>query len=118
MSTTKTAIVLALFCTLLITAGQVLWKLALEQNTGWFGVVNSFFLIGSLSYAVAAFIFITSLKSGDLSVIYPITATSFIWVTLGSPIVFPTEIITIGKMVGVLLILLGVSSIGYGSGAK
>lgn len=118
MSTTKTAIVLALFCTLLITAGQVLWKLALEQNTGWFGVVNSFFLIGSLSYALAAFIFITSLRNGDLSVIYPVTATSFIWVTLVSPLVFPTEIITISKVVGVLLILLGVSSIGYGSGVK
>ena len=57
---------------------------------------------------------IKALKHGEVSMLYPIIATSYIWVSIGSSIFF-NEIINIWKWAGVFLIVVGVIVISYGS---
>jgi multidrug transporter EmrE-like cation transporter len=118
MRTSITAIILVLVSTLFMTAGQVSWKIALRDIQGIAVIVSGPFLIGCLFYAVAAVLFISALRNGELSVIYPVTATSFIWVALVTPMFFPADVVTTIKWVGVIAVLFGVSLIGLGSDAS
>ena len=65
-------------------------------------------------YAIGAMLLIVALRDGELSVLYPIIALSFVWVTLISIFLFH-EYVSAYNWVGVAAILLGVSLIGYGS---
>ena len=56
-----------------------------------------------------------SLKHGELSVLYPIYAMNFIWVSIMSPYFFETDSMNEVKWVGVLAIVAGVALIGLGS---
>ncbi len=70
---------------------------------------------GILVYGLATIIFIPALKGGDLSVLYPLVATSYIWVSLLS-VKYLKEKMNVYKWLGVTVIILGVALIGIGSG--
>ena len=72
--------------------------------------------IGFVIYAIAAGVLITALKGGDLSVLYPIISTSYIWISLFSPIFFSTDSMNMIKWSGIGFIVIGVSLIGIGGG--
>ena len=57
---------------------------------------------------------ILALRNGQLSVLYPIIALTYVWVTILSPLFFD-DLINGFKVAGVALIVLGVSFIGLGS---
>ena len=57
---------------------------------------------------------VISFRGGEVSVLYPIIATSYIWVSFLS-IFFLNEIMNIFKWLGVAFIIAGIVSIGYGS---
>ena len=65
-------------------------------------------------YAFATIIFIPALKGGELSVLYPLVAVSYICVNLYS-VKFLKEKMNIYKWSGIALIILGVIFIGLGS---
>ena len=71
-------------------------------------------IFGYILYALGAVIMIIALKYGDLSVIYPFLALSFVWVFLIS-IIFLGETILFVNWAGLFLIILGVSFIGRGA---
>ena len=113
MVTKPSAIVLVVICTLLTSGAQVLWKFAANQGIpalflGWY-LWAGFFL-----YALGAAILIRSFKDGEVSVLYPIIATSYSWVTLLSNHYFQ-EPITHYKWVGIAGIVLGITFLGAGS---
>jgi uncharacterized membrane protein len=56
------------------------------------------------------------LRHGQLSVLYPIIALTYVWVTILSPMFFVDHLNTF-KVSGVTLIVLGVTFIGLGSRA-
>jgi len=58
-------------------------------------------------YGLSAVLFVIALKHGNLSVLYPVIATSYIWVTL---IAFKVlhEPVSIPKWLGIALIMGGV----------
>lgn len=58
-------------------------------------------------YGISAILFIVALKHGNLSVLYPVIATSYVWVTLISFRVLH-EPVSIAKFLGIALILCGV----------
>jgi len=60
-----------------------------------------------------AVILVIALKHGELSVLYPIIAMSFVWVSFLS-IIFLNEIMNIWKWAGVITIILGICFIGKG----
>ncbi len=71
-------------------------------------------LYGILIYGAATAIFIPALKFGELSLIYPLVATSYIWVSLLS-VKYLGEKMNKYKWLGIMLIIVGVAFIGYGS---
>tara|TARA_Y100000310_G_scaffold258452_1_gene266865 strand:- start:50 stop:400 length:351 start_codon:yes stop_codon:yes gene_type:complete len=71
-------------------------------------------LIISLSlYGFSTVLFVPALKFGELSVLYPLVATTYIWTSLFS-VKFLGEKMNIWKWMGVLVVLIGVSFIGFG----
>ena len=65
-------------------------------------------------YALGTVLFIPALKGGDLSILYPFVALTYIWVSLLS-VKFLGEKMNFMKWMGISLIIVGVSFIGIGS---
>jgi drug/metabolite transporter (DMT)-like permease len=116
MATKLWAVILVAICTIITTSAQIFYKFGanvLEFNL--LSIITNYNLIaGLLLYAVGAALLIIALKGGELSVLYPIIATSYIWVTIASASIFnePTNIL---KWTGIICIIFGVSMIGFGS---
>jgi undecaprenyl phosphate-alpha-L-ara4N flippase subunit ArnE len=77
-------------------------------------LLNYAILIGISLYMVGALLMITALRGGELSVLYPIIATGFIWVNIISWM-WLAEPMNTFKWFGVGFIIVGISFIGYGS---
>ncbi len=77
-------------------------------------ITNVPLMIGAIAYVVGSVIFIIALKYGELSVLYPIIALSYIWVNLLSAH-FLGESLHALKWAGIISILVGVWLIGWGS---
>lgn len=109
MQTPVQIISLVLFCAVLGAAGQLMFKLSAPQfSLNLKSILTNYkFLIGVLLYASATILFIFALKQGNLSVLYPIIATSYIWVTILS-MIFLKESFPVFKWAGIVLIILGV----------
>ncbi len=117
MKTKTWAIILMLFNTLITASAQISWKLGvinLEPGL-WNVVFNTGIIVGFVLYGIGAVILLICLKHGELSVIYPIVAMSFIWVNIISPKFFPTDTMSLLKWVGVFIVIIGVTFIGVGS---
>ncbi len=118
MKTSSWAIVIVLITTILTSAGQVLYKLGTNSLSGNAALIkyilNGYILSGLAAYLFGAVLLITALKYGELSVLYPIIATSYIWVSLASMYFFG-EMMNSFKWAGVIAVIIGVSLIGFGS---
>ena len=57
-------------------------------------------------------------KQGELSILFPIVATSYVWVSLLSSLLFPEDVMNIWKWGGVIFILFSVSLLGLASEKK
>ncbi|MFH1133397.1 MAG: hypothetical protein V1735_02825 [Nanoarchaeota archaeon] len=116
MPTKPWAIGLVLLATALTTAGQVFYKLGADQlEFNFLAIItNHWLIIGAAVYLTSAVVLLFALKGGELSVLYPFVATSYIWVTLVSSALFH-EAIHAWKWAGIVCIMLGVSCIGWGS---
>jgi drug/metabolite transporter (DMT)-like permease len=101
-------ILIVAFCALLGAIGQVFFKLASgEITSSIFSWLNWKLIIGLFLYGVATIIFILALRHGNLSILYPIIATSYLWVSAFA-VLFLGETFPLFKWVGVLLIIIGV----------
>ena len=100
-------IVLIFFCTLFTSSGQLILKYGVTNNQ-YFAIALGLGLYGS------GFLFlIHGLKHGEVMTLIPILATSFIWVVLFAHLFFQ-ESLTILKILGSLLIVLGIITITRG----
>jgi undecaprenyl phosphate-alpha-L-ara4N flippase subunit ArnE len=115
MATKLWAIGLVIFCTFLTAIAQIFYKIGADRLVfNFYSVITNFHLLSGLFlYLIAAIILIVSLKYGELSVLYPIIATGYIWVSFLS-IYFLDEVINLYKWTGIIIIFIGVSLIGYG----
>ena len=110
------SVLMVLFTTLLTSSAQILWKIGsrtLELNFASI-LSNYYFLGGILLYVIGGILLIVSLRGGEVSVLYPIIATSYIWVSLLSTR-FLNESMNFFKWGGVLTIIAGIALIGFGS---
>lgn len=110
------AIFLVLLTTLLTSTAQLFYKYGIVSvSFDFLSMVLSWQIIfGIFLYAVGAVILIIALRYGEVSVLYPIIATSYIWVSIGSSAFF-NEIMNMWKWLGVSAIVVGVVVISYGS---
>ncbi|PIZ51548.1 hypothetical protein COY27_03170 [Candidatus Woesearchaeota archaeon CG_4_10_14_0_2_um_filter_33_13] len=119
--TSRKAILLMIICTIFTSLGQVLWKYGVNKINLSYGVITLFnvpFILGFVSYGVGAIFLLLAFKNGELSVLYPIIATSYVWVSILSPWIFPSDSMNLLKWSGVILILFSVSLLGYGNTRK
>jgi len=77
-------------------------------------IKNKNLIIGVALYGASTIIFIPALKGGELSVLYPFVATTYIWVSLLSTKML-NEKMNIYKWIGIFVIIVGVIFIGLGS---
>ncbi len=116
MATKLWAALLVLFTTLLTSSAQILYKIgSATLSFDIIGLFTNYYLIGGiLIYAVGGTLMILSFRGGEVSVLYPIIATSYIWVSWLS-IFFLNERMNAFKWLGIVFIILGIVSIGFGS---
>lgn len=113
-SVTKTwAFLLILLTTVLTTTAQYFLKTGLVQGIS---PTNYSFFIGMALYVVGAALMILAFKGGEVSSLYPVIASSYIWVALVSYFVFH-ESIHVVRWLGIAIIIAGVITIGL-SGQK
>jgi drug/metabolite transporter (DMT)-like permease len=76
---------------------------------------NKYLIAGGIIYIIGTLTYIYALKGAELSVLYPLVATTYIWVALLSQKLLGEKMNTY-KWLGIVTILAGVSFIGLGSG--
>lgn len=119
MPTKSWAIGLMVLCTAFTSMAQVFYKLGankLEFNLVSL-ITNLPLITGMLLYIIGAVIMIIAFKGGEVSVLYPIIATSYIWVSLLS-IYFFNENLNMFRWVGIFIIIAGIIFISIGSKDK
>jgi uncharacterized membrane protein len=116
MRTKAWAILLMVLTTALTSTAQIFYKFGaglLEFNI--LSLISNYYLISGLAlYSVGSVMMITAFKGGELSVLYPIIATSYIWVAFLS-MVFFQENLNFYRWMGIFIIFFGVVFIGVGS---
>ena len=119
MGTKLWAIGLMVLCTAFTSFAQVLYKLGanrLEFNLISL-ITNIPLIMGMVLYVIGAVIMIIAFRGGEVSVLYPIVATSYNWVSLLS-IYFFKEQLNFFRWVGVFIIISGIILIGLGTKEK
>jgi uncharacterized membrane protein len=109
MLTKTLAVVTVLFCAFLGAIAQTLFKIGSKDIDAYIvrWIFNSYIVVGFLLYGISSIGFIYSLKSGDLSLLYPLIATSYIWVTVFA-VWFLGEQMPSSRLVGIFLLIIGV----------
>lgn len=109
-------IALVFCCTILGAAAQVFMKSGANSIThpGLMGMVTSLPLMtGYCLYGLSAALLVLALKHGQLSLLYPVIALTYVWVTILSVLIF-REALNPFKLLGITVIVLGVCVLGRG----
>jgi len=103
-------------CTFLTSFAQLFYKKgASELALSFSGIfLNIWLYLGVGLYLIGAMLMILALRGGDLSALYPVIATSYIWVSFISAYLLH-ESIGLLKWLGIAAIMIGISLIGIGS---
>ena len=109
----RRSILLVFACTILGALAQLLMKAGMEQfRLEPIALITNLPLIaGYVLYGINTVMLVMALREGELSVLYPIIALTYVWVTLASYIRLH-EPPNVYKNIGVTTIILGVIIIG------
>ncbi len=109
MAVPLTSVLLVLFATFCGGLGGLfLKKSSVSFSFNPFKLIkNGRFVLGVCLYIMGTALFIPALKGNQLSLIYPLTSLSYIWVTFFSAI-FLKENINYKKVLGIGMIIFGV----------
>ena len=77
-----------------------------------YGLFNGYVLLGFLFFGTGALLWLVVLAKEEVSYAYPISALGYIVVLVGSYFLFQEQI-TLSRLAGILLIILGVAFIEY-----
>jgi len=110
---------LILLNTLILVSGQFLWKIGMTNRTVSFDslgaiirvMLSPYIISGLFLYGMATVLWLFILTKVPLSVAYPIQSIAYIIAVFGAYFFFQEEI-TLWKIIGVILIMAGVSFIG------
>ncbi|MBI4440751.1 EamA family transporter [Candidatus Woesearchaeota archaeon] len=112
MATTVGAMALVLISCVTGSFGALyLKKAAAQLSWSLKSSASKHLVIGVGCYGVGMALGLVALRFGDLSVIYPLTSTAYIWITLLSKYQL-REDINLLKTAGICSIIIGVSLIG------
>ncbi|MFX3675272.1 MAG: EamA family transporter [Paenisporosarcina sp.] len=116
---------LILLNTLILVSGQFLWKIGMTNRSVSFDsvgaitrvLISPYIISGLFLYGMATVLWLFILTKVPLSVAYPIQSIAYILAVFGAYFFFQEEI-TLWKVIGVILIMAGVSFIGFGEFQK
>ena len=110
------AILLMVLCTIFTSIGQISWKFGINKINldALMTIFNVPFILGFVLYGVGFLLMLSAFKYGELTVLFPIIATSYVWVSLLSSWLFP-DTMNVWKWMGVTLIVFSVSLLGLAS---
>ena len=108
-------------CTLLGAAAQILMKGG-TQAFPYEGLLelllaiftNGKLFLGYVLYGISTALLVVALKYGELSILYPVIALTYVWVT-GLSVMIYNESLNPWKVVGLLTGVLGVAVLGRAS---
>jgi multidrug transporter EmrE-like cation transporter len=103
-------------CTILGAAAQILMKTGANRMTGagLLGMASNLPLMaGYCLYGLSTLLLVLALKDGELSLLYPVIALTYVWVTVLSFLIFHDSI-NPWKLAGIVLIVSGVTVLGKG----
>ncbi len=116
MTTAILSMIIVFFATMIGAVGSLFLKYGSEHfalNLKKL-LTNYKVIFGLFLYGIASILFIIALRKGELTVLYPMTSLSYIWISLLS-IKFLKEKMNKFKWLGILSIIVGVTLIGLGS---
>ena len=103
------AVLIVLGCAVIGAIAQLFLKLSSHNFSfnprSW---LNKKLIIGAALHVIGALLFIWALKHGSLSMLYPVFATSYIWICLLASR-FLHEPLSKTKWIGIALIIVGVA---------
>jgi multidrug transporter EmrE-like cation transporter len=121
----RQSILLVFCCTFIGAAAQIFMKLGANRlppvtvatlTADIPLLIRDFPLIAGLSlYGVFTVLLILALRDGELSILYPVIALNYVWVTMLS-LIFFGETMNPYKAIGIATIVLGVVVLGRGGG--
>ncbi len=120
----KLAVMIVLVCTLLVAIGQYLIKLGANRlsHAGLVATMIGIITIpqlfaGYCLYALFTVMFVYALRHGELSILYPLIALGYVWVTITAVVAFHEQLNPM-KITGLIIIMAGVGVLGWGGGGK
>ena len=102
-------------CTILGAAAQILLKIGMAHfNPQPMALLTNYpLLAGYTLYGVNTLMLVLALREGELSMLYPIIALTYVWVTLLSYVLL-SEAPNLFKNLGIGTIVIGVAVLGRG----
>ena len=119
----RRSFILVFLCTLVGALAQMLIKTGASTVTrpGFFGAIlamltNPPLFAGYCLYGFNTILMVLALRDGELSIIYPVIALTYVWVSLLSMWIFH-EPMNVFKAVGIAVIVAGVAVLGRSKSA-
>ena len=118
----RRSILLVMFCTVLGAAAQVFIKLGVSTLPHVQGVMpnvlamasNPRLVFGYSLYGMSAVLLVLALRHGELSLLYPVIALTYVWVAILSVMVFHENMSPV-RIAGIATIVVGVAVLGRGN---
>ena len=114
----RRSLALVFGCTILGAAAQILMKTGANHmaHTGA-GILsmaaNLPLLAGYTLYGLSTLLLVLALRDGELSLLYPVIALTYVWVTALSFVIFHDRVNPF-KLTGIVIIVIGVAILGRG----
>jgi multidrug transporter EmrE-like cation transporter len=116
-SARRRALLLVCCCTVSGAAAQLLLKIGMSHFAPTLPAIlkNAPLLAGYALYGINTLLLVLALREGELSMLYPIIALTYVWVTLLSYTLL-NEPPNLFKNIGITTIVMGVAVLGRGGG--
>ena len=104
-------------CTLLGAAAQILMKTGANRMARGAPqslpglIANLPLMTGYALYGLSTVLLVLALKDGELSLLYPVIALTYVWVTVASLVVFH-DAVNPFRLAGITIIVIGVAVLG------
>lgn len=111
----RKSILLVFSCTVLGAAAQILMKVGMTHFAPQISAIitNVPLIAGYALYGINTLMLVMALREGELSMLYPIIALTYVWVTLLSYLLLH-EPPNLDKNLGIVTIVIGVAVLGRG----
>ena len=109
MNNRTVAIILVIITTFLTSVAQIFYKKGANiLSLNFSNIFLNYHLIGGiLLYVIGSILLILAFKNNEVSVLYPILATSYIWVAILSKLFFGEQMNFL-KWIGIIFIMGGI----------